>query len=131
MEYVGIDVAKDKLDSLWLRDRKSEKVKTKIHRNTPSEYRLLSKWLCDNTGKAPDDIKVVMEATGIYHEAIAEYLYTKGFKVCVINPAFLRSYAKGIRVKTKTDKKDCLVLAKYGAAENILPWKQSHQKQGG
>jgi|TARA_B110000211_G_C14037251_1_gene535170 transposase len=41
--------------------------------------------------------------------------------VCVINPAFIRSYAKGIEVKTKTDKKDSLVLAKYGAAENISP----------
>jgi hypothetical protein len=29
MEYVGIDVAKDKLDSLWLRDRKSEKLRQK------------------------------------------------------------------------------------------------------
>jgi hypothetical protein len=29
MEYVGIDIPKDKLDSLWLRDRKSEKIKTK------------------------------------------------------------------------------------------------------
>jgi transposase len=123
MEYVGIDVAKDKLDSLWLRDRKTEKVKTKIHRNTPSEHRLLGQWLCDITGKAPDEIQVVIEATGIYHEAIAEYLYAQGFKVCVINPAFLRNYAKGIGVKTKTDKKDSLVLAKYGAAENILPWK--------
>jgi transposase len=26
-------------------------------------------------------------------------------------------------VKTKTDKKDSLVLAKYGAAKNILSWK--------
>jgi transposase len=43
--------------------------------------------------------------------------------VCVINPAFLRSYAKGIAVKIKTDKKDNLALAKYGAAENISPWK--------
>jgi hypothetical protein len=34
MEYVGVDVAKDKLGSLWLQDRKSEKLKTKIHRNT-------------------------------------------------------------------------------------------------
>jgi transposase len=68
-----------------LRDRKSEKIKTTIHRNTPSEHRLLGQWLCDNTGKVPDDIQVVMEATGIYHEAIAGYLFTKGFKVCVIN----------------------------------------------
>jgi hypothetical protein len=29
MEYVGIDIAKDKLDSLWLGDRKSKKIKTK------------------------------------------------------------------------------------------------------
>ena len=56
-----------------------------------------------------------MEATGIYHESLVYALHGFGMQVSVINPAFVRDFAKGLGVRNKTDKKDSFVnvIAKY------------------
>ncbi len=112
--YVGIDVSKDKIDCLWLRDTKTLKVKTKVLANNPSGYNQLQKWFEKNITTHLADIYVSLEATGVYHEPLAYALHEMGVKVSVINPAFVRDFAKGLGVRNKTDKKDSMVLARYG-----------------
>ena len=34
-----------------------------------------------------------MEATSVYHLALAEFVYNKGYRVCVVNPATTHAYA--------------------------------------
>ena len=63
-----------------------------------------------------------MEPTGVYHEAAALALADAGLTVSFVNPAQLRSFAQGLGVKTKTDKQDSTVLAKYGATQKPAPW---------
>jgi transposase len=38
MIYIGIDVGKNKLDCLWLKDVLSEKVKTKVFKNNQEGF---------------------------------------------------------------------------------------------
>ncbi|VAW47465.1 Mobile element protein [hydrothermal vent metagenome] len=121
--YIGIDIAKDKFDLLWLRDPKSLKVKTKIFKNTQADFEHLKNWLEKNITTELADIYVCMEATGIYHESLAYALYAMGVKVSVINPAFVKNFAKGLGVRSKTDKKDSFVLARYCVMTNPGPWK--------
>src|SRR5690606_33816664 len=85
--FVGIDVSKAKLDCLWLREVQARKVKTKVLGNDDKGHRDLMDWLIKNTASEPGQIRVVMEATGIYHEKLALALYAHGFQVCVVNPA--------------------------------------------
>lgn len=120
--YVGIDIAKDKFDCLWLRDVKLLKIKTKILKNTPAGFKQLKSWLEKNITTELADIHVCMEATGIYHEALAYALHTMGVKVSVVNPAFVKNFAKGLGVRSKTDKKDSQVLARYAALTNPRLW---------
>lgn len=119
---IGIDVSKHKLDCLWLREVDGRKVKAKVHPNTPAGHGQLLAWAAKQTGQAAADILFVMEATGIYHERLAYALHEAGAQVAVVNPAQVRDYAKGIAVRTKTDKKDSLVLALYGAKEPVRLW---------
>ena len=63
-----------------------------------------------------------MEATGIYHEQLATSLYDAGAKVSVVNPAQVKFYAQGHGVRTKNDKKDSVVLARYGLKESPKLW---------
>lgn len=119
---IGIDVSKKKLDSLWLRDVDNRKVKVKVQGNTPVGHKQLLAWAAKQTGSPVEDILFVMEATGIYHERLAYTLYEAGAQVAVLNPAQVRDYAKGIAVRTKTDKKDSLVLALYGSKEPVRLW---------
>lgn len=122
--YIGVDVSKHKLDVAWLKDLSSMKVKTKIFDNTLEDFIRLSDWLADNLGSdvSFNDIHIVLEATGVYHENLAYYLYDLGFQVSIINPAFVKHYADSLGVRQKTDKKDSIILAKYGATTQPDIW---------
>lgn len=41
MNVIGIDVSKDKLDCLWLRDGATDKVKTKVFSNQVNDHKAL------------------------------------------------------------------------------------------
>ena len=73
-------------------------------------------------GEALEAIHFIMEATGIYHEALAYALYQAGAKVSVVNPAQVRDYAKSLGSRNKTDQQDRMVLARYGATQTPRLW---------
>lgn len=64
--------------------------------------------------KFDDEVKVVMEATGIYHLPVLTYLQEKGIFVTVINPYLMKVYRSEDLRKAKTDKIDSRIIAKYG-----------------
>lgn len=87
MAFIGIDVSKNKLDVLWLRQVQPQKVKTRVFPNHPSSLGEVGQWLSRQTGEAPESLHVVMEATSIYHEHLAYALHAAGIRVYVANPA--------------------------------------------
>lgn len=122
MAIIGVDVAKEKVDCFWLKDASRRTGKSKVFKNTPEEFTALVGWMIAQTGETPELLHVVMEATGIYHEALAYALHAAGTQVSVVNPALVRDYAKSLGVRTKTDKQDALVLALFGAREPLRRW---------
>lgn len=118
MFYLGIDVSKSKLDCLLL-DTTSNKRKSKSIPNTPAGYATLLAWL---DKQQAEQVHVIMEPTGVYHEPAALALTDGGLTLSLVNPAQLRQFAQGIGVKTKTDAADSAVLAQYGAARQPAPW---------
>lgn len=126
MNSIGIDVSKAKLDCAWLKEQ--DKVKTKAVTNQLTGWQDLLDWSLKNTGLAIADLHFVMEATGIYHEQLATFLTDAGAKVSVVNPAQVRFYAQGLGVRSKNDKKDSVVLARYGLKENPKLWQPEAQE---
>jgi len=61
-----------------------------------------------------EDTRVIMEATGRYHEPIAAALHELGVFVCVLNPIVIKQFGAGSVRKVKSDRKDALKIAKYG-----------------
>lgn len=122
MIYIGIDVSKAKLDCMWLRDPIAIKGKSKVLANTRQGHRELKSWLLKNTKAEAKDIHVTLEATNVYHEAVAHYLFEQGFQVSVVNPARPKEYAKSLGIVHKTDKKDSLLLARFGHGTNPKRW---------
>ena len=114
--YLGIDVAKAKLDCLLL-DTSNAKRKAKSIANSADGVAVLLSWLTKQD-VAIQDVQVIMEPTGVYHEHALLALAQAGLAVSLINPAQLRKFAQGIGVKTKTDAADSAVLARYGAANH-------------
>lgn len=121
MIVLGIDVAKAKLDAaLWLSaGRRWDACKVS---NDAAGCRKLLTWAQARSKASPDAIRVVMEATGVYHELAAEVFHDAGCTVIVANPKRARDFAKGIGVLTKNDTVDAKALACYGEHGRGLPW---------
>ncbi len=63
-----------------------------------------------------DDIRILVEATGIYHLPLVTYLRKKDLFVSVINPYEMKQYRyQGLR-RVKTDKQDAIAISNFGIA---------------
>ena len=58
-----------------------------------------------------DSLLLGLESTAHYGENLVEFLVSKGFRVCVINPIQTATMRKNRIRKTKTDKVDTIVIA--------------------
>lgn len=114
---LGIDVAKLKLDCALRRP--DGKFRSKGVDNSPAGFAALTAWLTKHDAPAP---AVCMEATGIYWEAVAEYLTAQGLKVSVVNPAQIKAYGASRLVRTKTDAVDARLIAEFCAERRPPPW---------
>ena len=85
---------------------------------SPFEVKHVEKELEDLAGllnKLDGEIRVVMEATGVYHLPILTFLQEKGYFVSVINPYSMKKYAKDNSLRrAKTDRLDSIMIANYG-----------------
>jgi transposase len=120
---VGIDIAKDKFD-ICLKTRKQDgriaiKGSTKFE-NTGEGITRFMEWV--NKRVKDTSCLFVMEATGVYYEDLAYFLYEQKQKVCVVLANTVKHYAKSMNVKTKTDKVDAGVLASMGMERELGAW---------
>lgn len=113
MFYLGIDVAKAKLDCCLLVDVQTLKRKNKTVPNNAHGFNELVEWL-QRQHIPLAELHVVMEGTGVYHEQAAFALHDASVHVSIVNPAYVRDFARGLAIRTKTDGVDSLVLARYG-----------------
>ena len=115
-QILGIDIAKNKFDCSFIAAPNSpngRKAKSKVLPNHPAGFAGLLAWLDKNKGSDIKNIKVFMEATGVYHEALAEFLYAQGCAVYIFNPADAAAYIRSDNLY-KTDKSDARALADMG-----------------
>jgi transposase len=113
---LGIDIAKLKFDAALLFDNK---YKTKLFDNNEKGYSALWEWLDKNRA---ENIHVCMEATGIYAEPLSYYLVDKTYKVSVVNPAQIKGFGQSELTRTKTDKADSKLIARFCQAMNPPLW---------
>ena len=113
---LGIDIAKKKFDvALYV----GSKYKHKTVANTQAGFEELSAWLVKN---GIDKIYACMEATGILWEALATYLHQAGHVVSVVNPARIKAFGESELARTKNDKADAKLIARFCEAMKPTPW---------
>jgi transposase len=113
---LGIDVSKAKLDcALSL----GSKFRDKVIANTPAGFEELATWLKHH---APGPVHACLEATGIYWEAVAQFLADAGHTVSVINPALVHAHAQSMGLRSKTDAVDARVLAGFCREKQPAAW---------
>jgi len=122
MFYLGIDVAKAKLDAKLLLQLQPLKFRSKTVPNTATGVSRLLAWSTRQAGCAVSGLHVLLEATGHYHDIAATACFDAGARVSVLNPAQVKEFARGLAVKSKTDAQDSAVLARFGALLQPPPW---------
>jgi len=102
-----IDIAKQKVEVALL---VNEKVKNKSFKNTREGFEALDTWL---KKFGIEHIHVCLEATGNYGEELAIYFHEAGHTVSIVNPARIKSFAQSELIRTKTDKIDAGIIARF------------------
>lgn len=110
MNAVGIDVSKGKSMVAALRPMGEVALRPKEY---PHSEAGLEQMACAIIALG-EDTRVVMEATGRYHEPVAAALHEYGLYVTVLNPLFIQRSGGGSIRKVKTDRADAMKIAKYG-----------------
>ncbi len=117
-KIIGFDVSKKFFDFAYLKSNKKW-----FNQQLDYDKNGLSKLV----KIIPDKSICVMEATGPYYLKLANFLYSKGFKVCVVNPLVIRRYSQMLLKRTKTDKADAQLIAMYGKNQSPDFWKPNNE----
>jgi transposase len=120
---LGIDISKKHFDVALLLD--DNKQKHKKFTNHSKGFQELTHWLKQFNIKA---LHACMEATNIYGNALAEYLYDRGYDVSIVNPARIKGFAQSELLRTKTDKQDASLIARFCVAMQPMLWEPEPQK---
>lgn len=115
---LGIDVSKAKLD---MELRVNGKAKSKVLPNTPDGHQALLEWIKKSKVNV-DELHICMEATGVYHEAVAMALHAAGFNVSVVNPACIKGFGHSENIRNKNDEIDAGLIARYCLAMRPERW---------
>ncbi len=127
-EQFGIDVSKGTLDVCYLKDIQTLSYKRKTFENNAKGHKALALWLKTASSQEFLNIRVTLEATGVYHLNLARYLQARQVFVSVINPLHAHHYAKGLGMNAKTDRLDSLMLARYGWERTPEEWKPAPEQ---
>jgi len=114
---LGIDISKKDFHVALLKEDRA--AKTKKFTNNLQGFESLHQWLKQHNASS---LHACMEATSIYGEALAEFLYSAGFQVSIVNPARIKGFAKSELLRTKTDGVDAALIARFCAAIKPSLW---------
>jgi transposase len=116
VSVLGIDIAKQKFDAALLINGKT---KHKTCKNSAEGFETLMIWL---EKQGIQKVHACLEATGNYGEDLAIYLHEAGHIVSIVNPARIKGFAQSELIRTKTDKLDAALIARFCLAMKPVPW---------
>lgn len=116
VSVLGIDIAKQKFDVALLVDKKT---KHKTCKNSVEGFETLTIWL---EKQGIQKVHACLEATGNYGEDLAIYLHEAGQMVSIVNPAKIKGFGQSELIRTKTDKIDAALIARFCLAMKPGPW---------
>ena len=105
---VGIDISKKSFNVAFLKGNKRSK--SAQFNNREAGFEQLSQWFKQ---QGLEQVHACLEATNIYGHALASYLYAQGHRVSIVNPARVKGYAQSQLIRTKNDRADAGLIARF------------------
>jgi transposase len=125
-QVAGIDVAqKELVVSLGRMDQELtiEIFDYKVFPNSPNGFKLLTKWV-EKQFKNDVKVRYVMEATGVYHEALAYYITDYGSEVSIVLPNKISNFFRTLDINTITDKTASQAITRFGLERKLDVWQK-------
>lgn len=123
-QSVGCDLSKKDFKAcICLKDQHNT-IKVKASRsfaNTAKGFEAFLGWVNKKMNPALS-ISFVMEATGVYYEALAYFLWDHDLKLSVELPNKTKKYAQSLGQRSKTDRIDARILAQLGLERKLRAW---------
>jgi transposase len=123
MDILGIDVGKEYIDCELLGEKRATK---RVH-NTVRGFEQLQTWL---RHRKAHKVHACMEATGGWSEELAFYLQERGHVVSIVNPMQIRAFGQSELSRTKTDKADAALIARFCKAMQPNAWEAPKDAYG-
>lgn len=123
-QNVGIDVSKTTIAVAIAQKLLDQSViikSTKTFENNLSGFEKMEKWIIPFTVQE-EVIHYNMEATGVYYESLAYWLYENQKPTSVVLGKQAKTYAQSLNIKSKTDNIDARVLAQMGVERKLSIW---------
>ena len=121
---VGIDMAKKDFKACLCVIDHQQKVTIKASRtfaNSPKAFPVFLQWAMKGS-KESIPVTFTVEATGVYHEPLAWFLYQQKQTVAIVLPIKAKRYLQSLGHRSKTDTIDAKGLAQMGAEQQLTPW---------
>jgi transposase len=125
-QVVGIDVAhKELVVSLGNMDQEASThiYAYKTFVNNERGFTAMMLWVKKHTDN-DSPLRYVMEATGVYHEALAYFLADRNYAVSIIMPNKITNFFRTLEIKTVTDKSMSEAIALFGLEKKVEDWIQ-------
>jgi transposase len=114
---LGIDISKLKFNVCLL--HLTGKLKHTVFLNTQAGFEQLLDWLFK---QRVERVHACLEATGTYGDALSLFLHQAGHTVSVVNPAAIKAFAQSRLSRTKTDRVDAQLIARFCLAQAPPAW---------
>jgi transposase len=116
---LGLDVSKATLDFCLLNAAGDTLARSQVANDDSGFARLLA--VLRRLQIDPARVRVVLEATGVYGQRLVEFLHRVALAVAVINPAQIKYFGVACLRRSKTDRADAFLIARYGLARQPVP----------
>ncbi len=136
---VGIDVSKASLKVVLLPGEERGSASRSVP-NTDEGFEQLFEWIDQHTEgtltegtleESPKQVHVCLEASGGYERPVARFLYERGLTISVVNPRRTSAYANSRLSRSKTDRVDARLLARFCRREEPSRWRPASSEQRG
>jgi len=118
LPVLGIDIAKKTCSVHFFVDPESSGQRG-LFANSPRGWQQLHTWL---RRWHAGSVHACLEATGVYGEGLARFLYGTGHTVSIVNPLRVHAYARSELQRNKTDSLDAAVIARFCHAQRPPRW---------
>jgi len=122
---VGLDIAAKTINACISSIDAGQKVTVRSSckiDNTKTGFKQLDEWINRHHKEKGIPLVILMEATGVYYENCALYLFSNGYSVSVMLPNKAKKWMQSEGIKSKNDKIDAAGLSKMGAEKAIDLW---------